>query len=132
MLECHPLSSQAFIPLQHTNFIVVVAPVANRPDINLIEAFHVFPQEGINFKPKVWHFPLIATENSNLLLKQTEIFLNEDDKKIKNFFNCEDPKNSLAEFFYIIANLYSSETDYKLSNFYMKISIFAFFSKSIK
>ena len=26
--------------------------------------------------------------SSNLLIKQTEIFLNEDDKKIKNFFNC--------------------------------------------
>ena len=67
MLENHPLSSQAFIPLQKTNFIVVVAPVSDKPDLNLIEAFHVSPEEGINFKPKVWHFPLIATENSNYL-----------------------------------------------------------------
>ena len=68
MLEKHPLSSQAFIPLQKTNFIVVVAPISgNIPDINLIEAFHISPEEGINFKPKVWHFPLIATENSNYL-----------------------------------------------------------------
>ena len=56
MLENHPLSSQAFIPLQKTNFIVVVAPVSNKPDLNLVEAFHVSPEEGINFKPKVWHF----------------------------------------------------------------------------
>ena len=67
MLENHPLSSQAFIPLQKTNFIVVVAPVSEKPDINLIEAFQVFPEESINFKPKVWHFPLIAIENSNFL-----------------------------------------------------------------
>jgi len=67
MLENHPLSSQAFIPLQKTNFIVVVAPISNEPDINLIETFLVSPEEGINFKPKVWHFPLIATENSNFL-----------------------------------------------------------------
>ena len=40
MLENHPLSSQAFIPLLKTNFIVVVAPVSEKPDINLIEAFH--------------------------------------------------------------------------------------------
>ena len=68
MLENHPLSSQAFIPLQKTNFIVVVAPVSEKPDINLIEAFQVFPEESINFKPKVWHFPLIATENSLSLI----------------------------------------------------------------
>ena len=67
MLENHPLSSQAFIPLQKTNFIVVVAPISKEPDVNHIEAFHLFPDEGINFKPKVWHFPLIAIENSNFL-----------------------------------------------------------------
>jgi len=67
MLENHPFSSQAFIPLQKTNFIVVVAPISNEPDINLIETFLISPEEGINFKPKVWHFPLIATENSNFL-----------------------------------------------------------------
>ena len=67
MLENHPLSSQAFIPLQKTNFIVVVAPISSEPDINLIETFLISPEEGINFKPKVWHFPLIATENSDFL-----------------------------------------------------------------
>ena len=67
MLENHPLSSQAFIPLQKTKFIVVVAPISKEPDINLLEAFHISHDEGINFKPKVWHFPLIATENSNFL-----------------------------------------------------------------
>ena len=67
MLENHPLSSQAFIPLQKTNFIVFGAPISNEPDINLIETFLISPEEGINFKPKVWHYPLIATENSNFL-----------------------------------------------------------------
>ena len=63
--------------------------------------------------------------NSNLLLKQTEFFINNDEsKKIKNFFNCKKPEDSLAEFFYVIANLYSSEKDYQLSNFYLKISFF--------
>ena len=63
--------------------------------------------------------------NSNLLIKQTENFLlNNKNKKIKNIFNCKNSNDSLAEFFYVIANLYSSEKDYKLSNFYMKLSIF--------
>ena len=63
--------------------------------------------------------------NSNLLIKQTENFLlNNKNEKIKNIFNCKNSNDSLAEFFYVIANLYSSEKDYKLSNFYIKLSIF--------
>ena len=63
--------------------------------------------------------------NSNLLLKQSEFFiLNGESKKVKNFFNCENPKNSMAEFFYVIANLYNSQKNYQLSNFYLKISLF--------
>ena len=61
---------------------------------------------------------------SNLLLKQTEEFiLNDEKEKIINFFSCNNSQDALAEFFYIIANLYSSERDYKLSNFYLKIAI---------
>ena len=62
---------------------------------------------------------------SNLLIKQTEVFiLNKKSEKIIDFFSCKNPEDSLAEFFYVIANLYSSEKDYKLSNFYLKISLF--------
>ena len=67
ILENHPFSSQSFIPLQNTSFIVVVAPISKIPNLKLIEAFKVSPEEGINFKPKVWHFPLIAIEDSNFL-----------------------------------------------------------------
>ena len=62
--------------------------------------------------------------SSNLLIKETEnFFLNKKHEKIKGFFNCQNPKDVLAEFFYVIANLYSSERDYKSSNFYLKISL---------
>ena len=67
MLENHPFSSQTFIPLQKTTFIVVVAPISKIPDLNSIEAFKIPIEEGINFFPKVWHFPLIAIEDSNFL-----------------------------------------------------------------
>ena len=63
--------------------------------------------------------------SSNLLLRQTEnFFINNKNNKIQNFFNCKDPNDPLAEFFYIIANLFSSEKEYQLSNFYLKISLF--------
>ena len=63
--------------------------------------------------------------SSNLLIKQTELFfLNDKKEKIRNFFDCKNPKDSLAEFFYVMANLYLSEKEYRLSNFYLKISLF--------
>ena len=63
--------------------------------------------------------------DSNLLIKQSEFFLsNGEEKKIKSFFNFKNPQDSLAEFFYIVANLFSSEQNYQLSNFYLKISLF--------
>ena len=85
ILENHPLSSQAFIPLQKTNFIVVVAPISSEPDINLIETFLISPEEGINFKPKVWHFPLIAIENSSFLTIDKKD--SENNLEIYNFQN---------------------------------------------
>ena len=53
MLENHPFSSQAFIPLQKTTFIVVVAPISEIPNLNSIEAFIIPSEEGVNFLPKV-------------------------------------------------------------------------------
>ena len=60
---------------------------------------------------------------SNILLEETEMLIKGGQyKKIKNFYNCKDPNDSLAEFFYVMANLYSSEENYRISNFYLKIS----------
>ena len=62
--------------------------------------------------------------NSNLLLKQTEIFmLNDNNEKIRNFFDCKNPTNVISEIFYVMANLYSTQKNYQLSNFYLKISL---------
>jgi len=65
------------------------------------------------------------THKSNLLIKQTENFiLTGNSKKIKNLFNCKNPLDVIAEIFYVIANIYSTEKNYQLSNFYLKISFF--------
>ena len=68
MMEKHPLGSQAFIPMKETNFIAFVAPPGDIPDISKIESFVVSPGIGINYKPNIWHFPLISTENMNFLV----------------------------------------------------------------
>jgi len=63
--------------------------------------------------------------NSNLLILQTKNWIEKKQfNKITNIFSCRNENDILGEFFYLIASLYSSEEDYKKSNFYLKISNF--------
>jgi len=68
MMEKHPLGSQAFIPMKETTFLCFVAPQAKSPEINKIQSFIIPPKTGINYKPSIWHFPLISTENTDFLV----------------------------------------------------------------
>ena len=68
MMEKHPLGSQAFIPMKETSFIVFVAPRGKEPDVNKIKSFIVPKQTGVNYKPGIWHFPLISNKNMNFLV----------------------------------------------------------------
>ena len=68
MMEKHPLGSQAFIPMKETTFLSFVAPSGESPDINKIQSFIIPPKTGINYKPGIWHFPLISTKNMNFLV----------------------------------------------------------------
>ena len=68
MMEKHPLGSQAFIPMQETTFLVLVAPKGSKPNINEIESFIVPPHIGVNYDPGIWHFPLISTKDMNFLV----------------------------------------------------------------
>ena len=67
MLEKHPYSSQVFLPFLNTTFLVLVAPIAIKPNLNEIEIFRVTNGDGINFNPKVWHFPLISLDNAKYI-----------------------------------------------------------------
>ena len=68
IMEKHPLGSQAFIPMKETTFLSFVAPPGESPEINKIQSFIIPPKTGINYKPGVWHFPLIATEDTNFIV----------------------------------------------------------------
>ena len=68
MMEKHPLGSQAFMPMKETTFICFVAPEGQFPEVNKIESFIIPPKSGINYKPGIWHFPLISTEDTNFLV----------------------------------------------------------------
>tara|TARA_B110000014_G_C19937629_1_gene485100 strand:- start:562 stop:852 length:291 start_codon:yes stop_codon:yes gene_type:complete len=68
MMEKHPLGSQAFMPMKETTFLCFVAPLGDFPDLKKIQSFIVPPKTGINYKPGIWHFPLIATQNTDFLV----------------------------------------------------------------
>ncbi|MNY42082.1 Ureidoglycolate lyase [compost metagenome] len=69
-LERHPLSSQAFIPLGDTPFLIVVAPPGcDRPQASDIQAFLSNGQQGINYRRGTWHHGLLAlTRTSNFVV----------------------------------------------------------------
>jgi ureidoglycolate lyase len=60
LLERHPLGSQAFVPLSPLSYLVVVAPVAEEPDLQVLRCFRAAPSQGVNYARGTWHHPLIA------------------------------------------------------------------------
>ena len=61
--------------------------------------------------------------NSSLLISQGKKWV-EDQKleKFKKIFSCSNSTDIVSEFFFLISNLYSSQNNYEISNFYLNIS----------
>jgi ureidoglycolate lyase len=62
LLERHPLSSQAFVPLDPWPFLVVVAPDEQAARSGRVHAFLSAEGQGVNYRRKTWHHPLIALD----------------------------------------------------------------------
>ena len=63
--------------------------------------------------------------SSNSIILQTKSWIDKSRfNEIKEIFSCKNEKDLLAEFFYLVANLYSSQNEYEQSNFYLNISYF--------
>ena len=67
MLENHPFSSQIFLPLGAHPFYIIVSPASKKPIIEDIKIFKIDQGNGVNFKPQVWHFPLISIEDAKFI-----------------------------------------------------------------
>lgn len=59
-VEFHPLGSQAFLPLDQTPFVVVVAKAGEAPDPDELQAFVTNGQQGINYHAGTWHHVLLT------------------------------------------------------------------------
>ncbi len=68
MLERHPKGSQAFIPLQCNNYLIVVAPRGNTPEFESIRAFYAKGTQGVNYHAGVWHHPVMALSDRDQFL----------------------------------------------------------------
>ena len=62
LMERHPLSSQAFVPVDGQRYIVVVAPAGDAPKPESLRAFVATGDQGINYRRGVWHHPMIALD----------------------------------------------------------------------
>ena len=59
-VERHALGSQAFIPLDETPFLVVVAPPTEEVDVSKMRAFITNGRQGINYHRGTWHHVLLT------------------------------------------------------------------------
>ena len=60
---------------------------------------------------------------SSLLIAQANKWIDENNyNKFNHYFSCKNENDLLAEFFFLISNLYSSQDKFKESNFYLNIS----------
>jgi ureidoglycolate lyase len=66
LMERHPCSSQAFIPLQCARYLVIVAPTASGggPDWAGLRAFVASAGQGINYAAGTWHHPFTALDSA--------------------------------------------------------------------
>ena len=61
--------------------------------------------------------------SSSLIVSQAKNWIDQSEyENFNNFFSCKSETDILAEFFFLVANLYSSEENYSKSNFYLNIS----------
>lgn len=68
MLERHPFSSQAFMPLHGESFLIVVAPAGTHPGPAALRAFVSNGRQGVNYRRGTWHHPLIALSDPSEFL----------------------------------------------------------------
>lgn len=64
MLERHPHSTQMFIPMNASRYLVVVANGVVAPDLSTLRAFLADSNMGITYRPHTWHHPLLALDHT--------------------------------------------------------------------
>lgn len=82
IMERHPLSSQAFIPMSNNPYLVVVAPPGDF-NIKALCVFMATANQGVNYKAGTWHHFCLALKAPSHFLVIDRLPTNPNDK-IKN------------------------------------------------
>ena len=97
-MEMHPLASQAFMPIQKIDWKVVVANDNDgSPDLSSIKCFKVPGDVGINYNPKIWHFPLLVNTAQDFLVIDRSSALDKRKENLKEFFFQKNDKSIYIE-----------------------------------
>ena len=60
---------------------------------------------------------------NNLIVAQSKKWIDSRNfEKFKQYFSCKNEKDLIAEFLFLISNIYSSQEEYEKSNFYLRLS----------
>ncbi|MDP1823690.1 MAG: ureidoglycolate lyase [Archangium sp.] len=64
LLERHPCSTQVFLPMIVSRYLVCVAPTLpdGGPDVARLAAFTCVPGQGVAYAPGTWHHPMVALD----------------------------------------------------------------------
>lgn len=65
LVERHPGSTQTFLPMIASSYLVVVAPKLpdGAPDVGGLRAFVCKAGQGISYARDVWHHPIVALDS---------------------------------------------------------------------
>ena len=64
VLERHPCSTQVFLPMICSRYLVCVAPTlpGGGPDLDGLQAFACVAGQGVAYAPGTWHHPMVALD----------------------------------------------------------------------
>lgn len=70
VMERHPFSSQTFLPLKASRYLVVVAPDGSDggPDLTRVRAFVSGGNQGVTYRRGIWHHIMTALDETAVMV----------------------------------------------------------------